>query len=356
MASRNIPVYLNKDLLETVAVLSEDFPLLHKLFSKHASLVLDMPENDFDSQLADTESDLSHFILGNDIDASCCYGALPEFSLHPEKMAEKGRAMFFLDTDDDTATDLGKKYGVIARSTHIQNDFNPFFGQYKRRLKKEQTIGPSNGWSTLASEYPHSPVNSIVINDNYLFDNDERHKYIGTKNLCSCLKSLMPAQFSGVFQILIVCRYNEDLGHNFYNKLKGNILTQLRNAFDYDIELELVLGWGELLHQRLLLLGYQTIVCDKGFCLFKESLAGNFNVVRDDNELAAYPSFSLETDFYGDSQYYTDSEALQIIAKICKTTLERYEATLRTNSSDTVAVIGYDKNNHCFKNRLINSI
>lgn len=353
MLSRKIDIYLNKDLLETVAVFSEEFPKLFRFFSKYAVIHIDLSENELDKELSDYESDIALFKRGNDV------LIIPESSFKStncfaELLSGKTRSVFFLDLNKQEAERLSKEYGVIIKSQSIQRDIDPFSptGLYRKNLNKGESF-KSDGWKALLDSVEFLPRNSIIISDRHLLDNDSGD--VGYNNILSCLKALMPNQYSGVFQVLILSKY-PNVSESKIERMAGGLKTELNNSFKYSVDVEwfLVDSNDFYLHKRRIYLGYQTIECDKGFAVFKEGDKKGSAVIREDNELSINPAFCLFTDYSGDSQFGIDSEDLNKIMKNCEKIGNRYRGKLESHSSDRVKIVGdCDKKNYLPKNRML---
>lgn len=357
MLSRNIDIYLNKDLLETVAVFSEEFPKLFRFFSKYSVIHIDLTENELDEELSDYESAIALFQRGNDV------RIIPESSFkstnnYAELLSEKTRSVFFLDLNEQEAERLSKEYGVIIKSQSIQRDIDPFspIGLYRRNLNKGISF-KTDGWKALFESFEFLPRNSIIISDRHLLDNDSG--VVGYNNILSCLKALMPPQYSGVFQVLIYSKFPDGEG-TLIDRMAGRLKTELNNTFSYDVAIEwfLVDSKEYYLHKRRIYLGYQTIECDKGFAVFEEVKNKSGNVtgyrIKDDNELAINPAFCLFADYSGDSQFSIDSEDLNKILKNCERIGNRYRGKMESHSSDRVKIVGdCDKKNNLPRNRML---
>ncbi|MBQ9310545.1 MAG: hypothetical protein IJ222_06740 [Bacteroidales bacterium] len=351
MASRSIPIYLTKNLLDYIAVFSEEFPILFELFAKHASFIIDMEDHELDAALADSDSDLSKFQCGYDIDIRADKVFFSTVKHNPGILTKKSRTLCFLDMDEASAVAIGQEYGVIVHSSSVEKDFNPFAASYKKSLIKGIPIKGVNGWQILASEMELSPRNTIIISDRYLFTNDFATS--GYENLVSCLKSLMPGSFKGSFHVLITSFY-PNIDQKKLNILFGFLCTELRSSFNYDIKIELFVAPQNselVIHKRRVFLGYQTINCDKGFNLFADR--DDHNKPRDDNEFIVTPAFIPNN--LGDSQFYIDSLDLERITKLCKEIGKRYSGKLSSHNSDTVLVAGdFNKQEFVPNNRLLN--
>lgn len=350
MAGRKIQIWVNKDLLETVGVLSDLYPNLFSLFTKNADFIIDITKEELDQELSNFNSDLSLLKTGFDLNIKADCDFFNSIKNDYSILADQARCIFFLNINAAEAQILTDKYGVLVFSQKQEEDisyFSVFPQTYKRILPKNEEI--TKGWEGLFSQLKLAPRNSIVINDSYLFKNSDTIHNFGFENIKDCLKALMPPSFDGVFQVFILSDH-----HNLSSEKLAHIIGQLKSflksTFKYDIKVEAFFASGQALHKRRLYLGYQTIELDKGFYLFKSG-----GRIQDDNEIIISSCFNPND--LGDSQYYMDSIDFEKILKICRDTGARYKAKVERKNSDSVLLVGdYNKSDYLPHNRLLLSM
>ena len=372
MSNRRMTVYVSKDLLETVGVLSDDYPKLHWFFSTKAEFIIDITDEELDSELSDSESDFAQIYREFAVKFVAGHNEFVQFKSNPELLAVRSRTIYFLDEDDSYTKELTQKYGVLVYPQSINKDIDLFPPQFTRNLIKGNRS--YHGWSGLLPQQGLMPRNSIVINDRHLFDNDGNRRPIldnhgnrkfitddygnrrpdyeiiqpGSDNVIDCLKALIPPpSFEGTFQVTIICKY-PSRDHSFLTKLGNQLITAIHSAFNSKITVELFF-MSDTIHKRRIFTNYQTIKCDKGFGIFN-----NNGSIREDNEFCITPCFFQTDD--GDSQFFIDSTDLKQLYNKCNETGQRYHARLINNSSDQVLIISDNGNpQYTTMNRLMTS-
>lgn len=343
MSNRRTVIYLNQNLLETILLFPEDYPELYNLFCYYSEICIDLTDNELDDILTDPNNDITQFISAHDIKLIALPGYLSRLKENPQEMMSSNRCVFFLDVSPEEAISLSQHYGIIVQS--LKEPCDSLWGpSFRKTLSK----GDQFSWEDLFQYAKLCPSNSIVINDAYLFSNESG--VLGENNVLALLKNLLPKSFSAMFHILIVCQH-PDCADSRCNQIVGQLKAKLNALFNYEIALE-VFFHPSALHKRRIFMGYQTILCDKGFCIFQKQ--GKDVFVRDDNEFELRPMFDLRTRDYGDSQYYVDSVDLNNIRKNCKDAGIRYKAN---HSDPDVQLAGdYNRNSFSALNRLVNSV
>ena len=342
-------VYSDKELLELVILYPDEFPMLYRLLSSYSEICLDISDNEYESLRNDENSIIRQFVTSEDVKVIPLHEFFVQLQESPQELIKHSRCIFFLNVSREEAIRLSLQYGVIVQSAQSPNDDlfgkNIIKGFYKGEPVK-------NGWEEVFSPISLCPRNSLVIKDKYLFENESGK--IGVENIVSLLRVLMPNSFYGVFQILIISNppYIRD---DSIHRLVENLKTQIKNIFDYEVELEVFFFKSEI-HKRRIFTGYQTVVCDKGFNLF--NTRNNQRVVKDDNEFEIRTMFDLTKDNdylrYSHSQFFIDSRDLQSISKECKNAGNRY---LANKKDPSVYLCGdYNKKTCTSRNRLLNSV
>jgi hypothetical protein len=163
--------------------------------------------------------------------------------------------------------------GIVAEFS-IENDYI-LSGRFEFTFMKKY---PGN-WNSMFT-YNEQEINnkflvpnsnSIIINDNYLFNNiGQSKKNLGIINIENLLFAIMPEDCSIEFQISI-----------FTSQAKWDLLaakkhfeelfSSLKNKFNYPIFLELIIWDSVENHKRMLISNYFIATTDKGFDLFDES-------------------------------------------------------------------------------------
>lgn len=149
MAETKIVIYVSRNALEEVAVFNDIYPNLHHIFKTHATLCVDMTNEELDNALENVESDLSQFCLKNDIGLIALHPYFEALTEEQSLIIEKPRSLFFLDISKEKADELSEKYGVIVQSdTNINDKALQFI--FRKGVEKGEVIkGTNNGWQNL---------------------------------------------------------------------------------------------------------------------------------------------------------------------------------------------------------------
>jgi len=192
------------------------------------------------------------------------------------------------------------------------------YGCFEKNFKKNKQY--PGGWSSLFThnekeqdkKFWMPKSNSIVINDNYIFNQISRKRNnLGLLNLTKIFEVIMPETSSDEFHITIITSaanwMPDDAKRNF-----ESISSALENKFKYPIFIELVI-WGRSLtenHKRMLISNYFIATTDKGFDLFNED-----NSAYDTNDILIRRIFH-DVRQPGESPYQQSLVRLELLSKI----------------------------------------
>lgn len=168
-------------------------------------------------------------------------------------------------------------FGVIFQSTSNPNHSQlTHFGK-KAELSRGKKYKHGSNWEEILQKFKATPVNSAIIVDAYLFENDqwdEEKKDIserynsGISNLRNILDEILPRSFGDVFHVGVFLQ-NYDFERKEKEKIRKKPSTNLTNEQiaktirrlkkklkrDYSINFEVYFlgktyGWHELIHNR----------------------------------------------------------------------------------------------------------
>jgi hypothetical protein len=193
-------------------------------------------------------------------------------------------------------------------------------GRYKKNFMNECHI--EGNWNSIftkfenleSSKYLLPKSNTLVINDNYLFNNSTKTgENLGILNLVSLLDAILPSNSIEEYHILVItsdCKWSPE----FARKNFDYILNELKVKFEYPIFFELVI-WekpNSTRHKRMLISNYYTSIVDRGFGIFNLQ-----NDVVGPNDIVVESIFhdALEP---GDSPYETSNIYLQLFSSAYK--------------------------------------
>lgn len=346
MSDSKIVIYIGRNALETVAIFDDDYPHLHDIFKSHAIICVDLSDAELDEILSDEESDLSQFCLKNDIQTIPLKDYFDALREDKSQIVEKPRAMFFFDITVLEAEELSSKYGVIVQSETAIND-HVLQLSFKKGLNKGTTVkGNDDGWRNLLAGVKLPPMNSLIITDNYLLQNESNSKHVGFENLKMLLNTILPKTLETTFHLLIVAPMPQKIRPEKADQLNGMLKAFLKQVRPYDFQLEFV--FNSTIHPRKIFSNYFVIEGDKGFQLFHPMQT---TLVYDDNQLSIISVLHDTLDTYGDSELTLSINYIDKIRKSCETLREQIMGGVK---DPTKKIIGDTAKDKRIKNRLIN--
>jgi hypothetical protein len=345
MSESKIVVYIGRDALESVAIFDDDYPNLHNIFKSHAILCVDLSDDELDKILSDEENDLSQFCLRNDIQTIPLKDYFDALREDKAIIVEKPRAMFFFDIPVAEAKELSSKYGVIVQSEKAIND-RVLQLSFKKGLNKGAIVsGKKDGWSNLLDGVKLPPMNSLIISDNYLLQNEADGKLIGFENLKMLLDAILPNTLETDFHLLIVAPMPQKIRPEKADQLNGALKAYLKQVRQYDFQLEFV--FNNTIHPRKIFSNYFVIVGDKGFQLFHPTQT---TLVYDDNQISITSVLHDTLGTYGDSELTISLNDIEKIRKSCVTLREQIIGGVK---DPTKKIIGDTSKDKTIRNRLI---
>lgn len=334
MAKSKIPVYIGREALETIILSGEIYPHLHHIFNSHADICVDLTDEEFDKIMADEECDLSQ-LLRNDVSIVPQHDYFETIKDDKTRIVNSPRGMFFLNISQDEAQTLTQKYGVLVQSENAIDDACLQFA-FRRNLDKGEIVeGKSDGWGNMFNGLDFPPSNSLIITDNYLFENVQKNVMVGFENLKMLLNAILPKQLCIDFHLFIITPTTKNCTPARADKLYDELKTYLKNIRDYNITLEFV--FCNTLHARKIISNYFVIECDKGFQLFSTDKTK----VYDDNEIEATSVLHDVLNSKGDSLLKISSKDID---KIRKKTQELKEQIAAGIPDHTKKIIGDCRN------------
>lgn len=341
-------IYAEKEIFEELILFNEEKPNWYKIICNHADVCLNMTDDELEAELV-SDTVITEFIK---ISGGRSPIALKDFFdlvyKTNSKIAEKPRAVFFLDCDTEDAERMQKDYGVFVFNKDNIDD-NALKGTFYKVLQQNNIINGNgnSGWENLLNfELP--PSNALVITDNYLFSNIENQNNVGQANLISLLEALLPEQLKTDYHITVFANEPPNRGPNWCNTLTNNLRESIYSLRLYSINFEII--FTETIHSRKLLLNYAEITCDRGFAIFR---IRNNRQVREENDFRFERAFNRVDPSEGDTNYQA-SENILIQLKSKGEDVQN----LVNNIGPTVnrIILGDCNDDFSLRNRLINDV
>ena len=321
--------YITYKGLEEVFLLDEDHPELYRILLNHSDVMIDLTDQEFDEK---QEEDVFLRSLVKR-EGFYCF-ALTDFfqNLDDFVFADCPRDLFILDKRPEACAQLRAEQGVFILSDQNLKEADIFSTQFEKSLYKGEVAQgvDSNGnrcvgWVELLKPLTIQPFNSIIICDNYLFDNQQQ----GMDNVVSLLQAIMPKALKVPFHILIIT----------YNKTKDNgrqnitptdaqaiINTLIANLSGFGCSIELSFlthKRKDEFHKRTIITNYHRIKSEHGFAAFNGH------------------KVNMETDFDVHSVYHrildpASDLALKSILELLKRTQHCYTETINAGNLPSI--------------------
>jgi hypothetical protein len=316
--TKDFEVYAEKTAFNEVVFYGE-LPNFKKIFADHASIILNISEDELKADLAQ-QGEIFYFLHANaGAKVPVAYQApFENIATDPGELLSTPRSIYFLDISQQAADEWQRDYGVMVQSSSHIND-TILCNSFLRELAKDEVIedATSKGWKCLLNfEIP--PSNAVVIEDSFLLSTStERVKgqdvRIGQQNVIWLLDRLLPLAMKAEYHVMIVSE-GTDLSEDARNRLADNLNTEIKNLRSYTIHVEVIFLKSEFFHKRRLLMNYVNASCDKGFSVFRLS---DEKTVRAVNDIRFNRSFSSLFHHQGDSEFDAVTKALRIIKTEC---------------------------------------
>jgi hypothetical protein len=340
-------VYAEKKAFNEITF-NGSYPNLRSVFTNHSTIFLNLTTEEIEENII-SEGEIFYYLHA--------YAAAKIPQAHPDQFLnvyEDGRnllanprSIYFLNITQEEAANLQEQYGMIVQSSDFITDDLLKGGAHKELLKEEVlNNGESVGWKCLL-DFPLPPSNSIVITDDWLFNNEEVNNIVGEGNLVSFLDAILPKNLKTDYHILII---TDDQGRSQKRceKLAGNLKSKITGLRNYPIVFELV--FAETIHKRKAILNYLSVTCDKGFAMFRLS---DLQTIRDDNDFRHEKVFNRTEKHEGDTVYYSDTILLKKIKVKCNTVKEYIT---NRHQDPNHRILGDCNKDKSIKNRLINDV
>ncbi len=251
-----ITIYSEKDIFEDIVRLKDKYPNLNAIFSKHANLCLNLSEDEFYSH-SQEGSMLFEYIKMTGRSPVALKDYFEDLYENNEIILEKPRSLFFLKLSKEEAESLQSDYGVIVQSECSINDL--ILKESKEDTLEERTKSTWGG----VFDFTMPPMNSLVINDRYLFKNEELRKNIGLENVIKLFDKILPPTLGVDFHLTIISD-KDKISDNFDEQ---DLINRVKGLRSYNIQFELFL-LTKALHSRLLLSNYIYSTFDPGLAIF----------------------------------------------------------------------------------------
>jgi len=340
-------VFAEKNIFEDILIDNNKTPNWFRIFCDHSEICLNITNAELDLELS-IDSPISYFykITGGK-EPRALNAFFGDVYDNNSIISECPRSAFFLNISKNKADDLQKSLGIVVQAKGEIDD-QILKGTYYKNLPINTVCeaGPKIGWHHLL-DIQLSPMNAIVVSDNYLFTNDEGKR--GKVNFIQFIESILPDDLGVDFHILLIAKE-----HNLKDVIWCNtILDEIKLAISqlnkpYNVIFELV--FAETIHKRIAISNYATITPDKGFAVFKTH---DVKTVHEDTEIQVDRIFNRIHKNEGDTEFENANYSLDLIKTKCKSVAQYI---IKRPDDKNYRILGDCNPDKSLKNRLINDI
>jgi hypothetical protein len=251
-----ITIYSEKNIFEDVILSKDKYPNLNPIFIKHANICLNISNEEYwiDSQEGTIMFEYLKMKGRRPIALKDYFEELYE---NNEIIINKPRSLFFLKYSKEEAGLLQSQYGIIVQSESSIND--SILKDSKEDILEEKS---KSTWGDVFN-FKMPPMNSVVLNDRYLFKNEEHNKNTGIENAVKLFNKILPKTLDVDFHITILTD-NDKLSAHFDEQ---NLSKRIKKVRPYNIQIEFILLI-KALHARVLLSNYIYSTFDPGLAVF----------------------------------------------------------------------------------------
>jgi hypothetical protein len=277
-------LYIEKEILDEIALFEEEFPKWNKVLKSGLSVCININDDDLDEKLTNPEDPV--FLAYNASATMKLPIALDTYFTDLKsdlsQVIDKPRSIFLLDIEETEAQNTRKDFGTAVYSiNNIPETILDF--SFSLDLEKNQII--ASGWKDVLNfEKPLS--NSFIITDNYYFNNQDNYINRGFSNLINFIDAYLPEQLAIDYHITI---FAEDCSRNnaWWIKEYERLVALIKPLREFPINVELVLT--STIHRRRFISNYALGKTDQGYDVFH---AKENNRVKIDNEFEHFEIFS----------------------------------------------------------------
>ncbi|UOQ76533.1 hypothetical protein MUN84_18645 [Hymenobacter sp. 5516J-16] len=259
----------------------QPYEVLHKLLVAHHHVSVYLSDDEFDD-LVFTNECLRYLakrtLVNKKLDITNTLLSYHE-TVAATPSEELAGTVFIVDDTPESCAELSNKYGVCIVSRQ-----NPAEASYltEELARKEIRTANSYRYSTQGKVYvgwkaalnPRSkrwqatPMNSLVVIDNYMFGDKGDRLAIGQENILSLLDALLPSSLSVDFHLLLVTANEQAfLKSRNLHKLTQYLQGELKRP--YAIQVGVITRDVSPEHRRALISNYYFGASHHGFACFK---------------------------------------------------------------------------------------
>lgn len=268
--------FLSPEALEQLAENDQG----RKILSTQNRIFLDVDRNTLDEIMEEEESSIFLLQSGSDIDIVDAKNEIEDLRQNRSKIFEHPFGIFVLNVSPSEAEKIQKETGILCLSDQelssiLKGETISWDGLTYRRSIQCKEKSTKHNWEEFLQRIKSIPSNCIVINDRYLFSNDNTEENaIGAKNIAELLNQILPKKLvSGAYHVLIIYEVKESKINieEIASIILGNIN---RNRLDLKLEIvgcsRISSIFSNFTHNRLIATNYGIFDAEHKFAAFND--------------------------------------------------------------------------------------
>lgn len=336
-------LYIEPNKIEEFALFEDEMPHWNKIIKSGIDLCLNISDEDLETKMIDEFDPL--YVAYNSSGTMklpiALDGYIQQIKDDLNRTIEKPNGVFILDIENEDALDIQNRMGIAVYSLeNIPEDL--FSNAFLLELDKNDKI--NDGWKGII-QFKKPLSNSIVITDNYFFENEDGGTNRGLCNIPQFLDAFLPDNLEIEYHVTIVSPNSKNKSNEWWVKEYGKLVAVISKLREYSINIELVLAKSPI-HKRRMVSNYSLHKTDKGFDIF---FANNLEKVREENEFEHLEVFS-NLNNSGTKHFQSGKKLMDQLSKHCKGVAE-YVAANKNGLDRSLFGCNGDKT---IKNRLLN--
>ena len=260
-------IHITEKALEDICL--GKYPNWLAISKKQTKIIIYVSNNDI---FLDDNNPINIFSQGHEVEIVPNNEYFERILQDPVSVLEHPCGAFLLDIDEKAAKQIESDYGVICQSTDNIDD-NCLL--YSKEITSEIDETEHN-WMNFLKDIKNTPSNTLIVNDRYLFQNDDLVKKNGIHNAVKIINAILPVNFKSDYHVLFVFdSLKLKTGISFSNIVNW-LNKEIKSLRPYSIKLELIsikkdTNLYEHTHNRRIISNYCIIRAEHKFNAFYES-------------------------------------------------------------------------------------
>lgn len=188
-------IHITEKALEDICL--GKYPNWHAISKKQIKIIIYVSNNNI---FLDDENPINIFSKSHEVEIVPNNEYFERILQEPVSVLEYPCGAFLLDIDEKTARQIELDYGVICQSTDNINDDCLL---HSKEITCE--IGETeHNWMSFLKDIKNTPSNTLIVNDRYLFKNDDNLSKNGVHNALEIINAILPDNFKSDYHVLLV--------------------------------------------------------------------------------------------------------------------------------------------------------